>query len=231
MKGDEEQEVGERRNHPDGSESDHLSGHTHWYSGGFRLDRAATELARGRWARGNEPVARARPTRQTPLRSVHGGRHDVDAGVRVVDPVDRDLVNAQPGSFGQHQHLGVEKPTVVLDQREQLLGHVGANGLETALGVREVGGQRSPQNLIVGTRDQLPLGSSNHPRPAGQSAADGQVRMSGEQRRDQRAAAQPDRWTDRRPCRPAPTTRSRSRPPSTPGRGPFCVRCRTPTSA
>ena len=52
-------------------------------------------------------------------------RDDVDAGVRVVDPVDRHLVDAQAVVLGQHQQLGVEEPALVLDQRQQRAGDVG----------------------------------------------------------------------------------------------------------
>ena len=67
------------------------------------------------------------------------GLHDVDPAVGIVDPVDRHLVDAQPGALGEHQQLGVEEPGLVLDQRQQLAGGVGPDRLETALGVGEIG--------------------------------------------------------------------------------------------
>jgi hypothetical protein len=49
-----------------------------------------------------------------PAQVGQGGGDDVDARVQVVGPVHRDLVDAQPGPFGQYQQLGVEEPAGVL---------------------------------------------------------------------------------------------------------------------
>ena len=51
----------------------------------------------------------------------HRGRHDVDAAVRIVDPVDRHLGDAQPAALGQHQQFGVEEPRRVAHVRQQRL--------------------------------------------------------------------------------------------------------------
>ena len=72
-----------------------------------------------------------------PAQVGHRGGDDVDAAVRVVDPVDRHLVDAQPGALGEDEQLGVEEPAGVLDERQQLAGDVGADRLEAALGVGE----------------------------------------------------------------------------------------------
>ncbi len=48
-----------------------------------------------------------------------GGGHDVDPAVRVVDPVHRDLVDAQAAAFGEHQQFGVEEPAGVGDVGQQ----------------------------------------------------------------------------------------------------------------
>ena len=47
-----------------------------------------------------------------------GGGDDVDPAVGVVDPVHGHFVNAQPAAFGQHQKLGVEEPSGVVDMWE-----------------------------------------------------------------------------------------------------------------
>ena len=78
-----------------------------------------------------------------------GGLDDVDPAVRVVDPVDRHLVDPQAGAFGQDEQLGVEEPAGVLDEGEQALADVGADGLEAALGVGDPGGEGAAQEEVV----------------------------------------------------------------------------------
>ena len=66
--------------------------------------------------------ARDRPGRHQPrdaAQVVDRGAHDRDARVRVVDPVDRHLVDPQPAPLGEHEQLGVEEPAVVADVVEQ----------------------------------------------------------------------------------------------------------------
>jgi hypothetical protein len=64
--------------------------------------------------------------------------HDLHPRVGIVDPVDRDLVDAQPAPLGEHQHLGVEEPAVVAHGVEQPgPQRVDTSGLEAALGVAE----------------------------------------------------------------------------------------------
>jgi hypothetical protein len=77
-----------------------------------------------------------------------GGDH-VYPGVGVVDPVHRDLVNAQPGPLGQDQQLGVEKPAGVGRQRQQRPRPIRADGLKTALGIGEASAQRGVQQQVV----------------------------------------------------------------------------------
>ena len=72
-----------------------------------------------------------------PAQVVGRGRDDVHPRVGVVDPVDRDLADAQAQPLRRDQQLGVEEPLVVLDERQQLLGRVAAERLEAALGVAE----------------------------------------------------------------------------------------------
>ena len=71
-----------------------------------------------------------------------GGGDDVDPTVGVVDPVDGHLVDAQTAAFGEHQQLGVEEPSGVGDVGQQPARDVGADGLESALGVGEASRQR-----------------------------------------------------------------------------------------
>jgi hypothetical protein len=117
---------------------------------------------------------------------VQGGAHDVDAAVRVVGPVDRHLVDPQPGPFGDHEQLGVEEPGVVLDERQQLPGGVAPDGLEAALGVAEPRPKRPAQDQVVAARDEFPLRPSLHPRGRCEPRPDGQVGVPAHERRDQR---------------------------------------------
>ena len=60
--------------------------------------------------------------------------------VGVVDPVDRDLVDAQAAALGEDQQLGVEEPGLVLDRAAAAPVTASARDrLEAALGVGEAG--------------------------------------------------------------------------------------------
>ena len=91
----------------DGDESDELAA-------GVRRAARASDRAE-RLGVGPEPE---RPG-ETPhaLEVFDGGGDDVDPGVRVVDPVDGHLGDAEPVALGEDEQLGVEEPVVVLDRR------------------------------------------------------------------------------------------------------------------
>jgi hypothetical protein len=114
------------------------------------------------------------------------GANDVDPRVGVVDPVDRHLVDAQAGALGEHQQLGVEEPGLVLDAGEERLDRRRPPRLEAALRVGEAAAQPELEEVVVGAGDQLALRAADHPRAARQPGADRQVRVAGDQRRDQR---------------------------------------------
>ncbi len=117
---------------------------------------------------------------------LHRRRHDIDPGVRVVRPVDRNLMNTETVTFGEQQQLGVEEPVVVLDRGQEGTGHVGPDRLEATLGVPEGRPEGDPQHPVVTTGDDLPFRSTNDPGPANQPRTDRDVRMARKQRRDQR---------------------------------------------
>jgi hypothetical protein len=121
-----------------------------------------------------------------PFEVVPDGADDVDSGVGVVHPVDRDLVDPQTGALGEQQQFGVEEPCLVLDSGEQGLDHLAPSRLESALGVGELGGHGGAQQEVVGAGDELPLWSADHRGAAVQPGTDGQVAVTGEQWRDQR---------------------------------------------
>ena len=72
--------------------------------------------------------------------------HDVDARVGIVDPVDRNLVDAHSATLRRDQQLGVEEPRLIAHRVEELGQHVGAHRLEAALGVGEPRAQRDTQD-------------------------------------------------------------------------------------
>ena len=135
------------------------------------LDRAA-----------HQPAAQPRDAVQVR----QGGGHDVDPGVGVVDPVHRDLVDAQASPFGQHEQLGVEEPAGVLGERQQRPRLVVPDRLETALRVGEFGAERGAQQQVVTPRDHLAPGSPDHPRTVREPGPDGDVAVPGKQRGHQR---------------------------------------------
>ena len=88
-------------------------------------------------------------------------------------------------------------------------GDVGADRLEAALRVGEPGGQRRPQDQVVAARDDLALGARAPPGSRGPAGCRSPGRSGRRSAAPPAAAARPDRWTGRRPCRPAPARRSR----------------------
>ena len=117
--------------------TDQLSRHPGGTPGGPLGGRGRAQPAPG------APGGQARASRHDALQVLAGGVDDVDAAVRIVDPVDGHLVDAQAGALGEDEQLGVEEPPGVLDQRQQLRGDVRADRLEAALGVARTGRQRA----------------------------------------------------------------------------------------
>ena len=117
---------------------------------------------------------------------VEGGAQQVHARVGVVDPVDRDLVDAHALALREHEQLGVEEPPLVAHARQQLPGGVGADRLEPALRVGEAGAQHGVQQPVVAARDQLALGAAHDPRAGRETRPDRHVAVPGQQRGEQR---------------------------------------------
>jgi hypothetical protein len=111
---------------------------------------------------GGEGTGQPRDPTQVGLRGVD----DVYLAVRVVDPVDRDLVDAHPAALGQDEQFGVEEPRVVHDQGQQVRGDLAPDGLEPARCVGEVGGQGVAEHQVVAAGDELPLRAADHARPS-----------------------------------------------------------------
>ena len=143
-----EQQIEERGQGADHTEADELAGQALGYAGELAVARVVAEGA-------GEPVERQRTGGEGAAHAPHAlevvgrGLHDVHRRVRVVDPVDRHLVDPQPGPLGEDQHLGVEEPAGVLDQRQQHLRDIAPDRLEAALGVGEAGLQRAAQDQVV----------------------------------------------------------------------------------
>ena len=138
----EEHQVGQGGGHPDAAEADQLAeqaaARALFLGSGGRREGAAGQ---GRAQFGDGDAAGD----QVPAEPGHaaevgqGCLDDVDAGIGIVGPVHRNFVDAQSASFGEDQQLRVEEPGVVHGVREDLLGDIGADGLEAALGIAEVG--------------------------------------------------------------------------------------------
>ena len=115
-----------------------------------------------------------------------GRGDDVDPRVGVVDPVHRDLMDAQPGPLREHEQFRVEEPRRIGGERQQRPGRVGAQRLEPALRVGEARAEGRVQQQVVAAGDDLPLGAPRHPRAARQPGSDRHIAVPRHQRCDQR---------------------------------------------
>src|SRR5205814_930051 len=154
-----------------------------WWVGGGRLGAEVLAQGGGRDLGGGGAFGQA----EDAFEVVGGGFDDVDRGVGVVDPVDGDFVGAQAGALGEDEEFGVEEPAGVQDVGEQLAGDVGADGFEAALGVAEFRGEGAFEDQVVAAGNELALRAADDAGAFGEAAADGQVRVTGQQRRDERA--------------------------------------------
>ncbi len=158
----EQQQVRDGARHADRGEPDQLARHGRRHPGHARCERRPAEL-RAQLGDGQCPRAERAADPPDAAQVGHRRRDDVHAGVGVVDPVDGHLVDPQARALGEHQHLGVEEPAGVLDERQQPAGDVGADGLEAALGVGEAGLQGAAQEQVVAAGDELPLRAADDP--------------------------------------------------------------------
>ena len=74
---------------------------------------------------------------QQALHVLPGGSDDTDAGIGVVGPLDGQFANPIAALLGQNQQFRVEEPTVVVDERHEVIGDLAADCLEPALGIRK----------------------------------------------------------------------------------------------
>ena len=120
------------------------------------------------------------------LEVVDRGADDGDARVRVVDPVDRHLVDPQPAPLGEHEQLRVEEPALVADVGEQRVEDLAADRLEAALRVGEAGPQRGVEDPVVAARDQLAPRAADDAGAVREARPDRDVGVSRQQRGDER---------------------------------------------
>ncbi len=109
--GNEEEEVAESRDHADAGEAQQL----------VRCDIARSDPAR--------PLGPAKEQPPDATQVIDGRRDDVDPRVGVVDPVDGNFSDAQTQALRGDEHLGVEEPLFVLDERQQLLRRLESQSL------------------------------------------------------------------------------------------------------
>ena len=111
---------------------------------------------------------------------------DVDAGVGIVDPVHRHLVDAQARALGQHEQFRVEEPAASSTSGSSSR----ARSARIALNPHCASGsarERARGAAGCSSREMNSrFGPRTHARPAREPAADRQVAVAGHQRRDQR---------------------------------------------
>src|SRR5207302_8962969 len=107
--------------------------------------------------------------------------------VLVIDPVDRELGDAEAVALGQQEQLGVEEPAVVLHLGKQSAGHDSPDRLEAALGVAEATAEHHVQQSVVAARQELPAEAPVHPGTGGKSRAEGEAGVPDYRRRELRA--------------------------------------------
>ncbi len=178
-------QVGRGACQPYAGEPHQLSGQPDRHAGDSRFQRRTAELA-AQVTHGQRTAGEGTPEPGDAFEVGQRGGRDVNAAVGIVDPVDRDLIDAQPGPFGEDEQLRVEEPAGVLDQRQQPRGDVGADGFEPALGVGETGGERAAQDEVVAAGDHFPLRAPDDPRVTCQPGPDREIGVPGDQRGDQR---------------------------------------------
>ena len=74
---------------------------------------------------------------------------DIDTRVRIVDPVDRNLVDPQSGPFREHEQFGIEKSGAIAYERQKLPRPVSPDRLEATLSIREARPQLEVEQSVV----------------------------------------------------------------------------------
>ncbi len=132
---------------------------------------AGAEPRAARVAHGDGGHGRGAP--QSEPGAVHIGQHGdgvvqrLDTAAADVLPLHRDLGDGQPEAMGAGQHLDIEGEAVDGHEVEQQAGHLGAEGLEPALGVEKV---------EIGARGHQPVEQPAHQQPDHVPAFDHRVR-------------------------------------------------------
>src|SRR5205814_8579272 len=110
---------------------------------------------------------------------------DIDARIRVVGPVDRDLVDAHAGALREDQKLGIEEPRLILNGGDEPTRRDGRDRFESALRIAELGAEPEVEQEVVRARDELALRSATHTRASRQPAPDREVAVAGHEWRDE----------------------------------------------
>ena len=103
----------------------------------------------------------------------------------VLDPVDGHLQNAHAGPLRDDQQLGVEEPSLVVNQGHEVAGNLRAHRLESALRIAKPRVQHATKQKVVSARDELTSRAPADPRSRGEPAADGDVGAPREDGRNQ----------------------------------------------
>src|SRR5207253_4208277 len=116
-------------------------------------------------------------------------RHELDARVEVLDPVDGHLVDPHAVPLGEEQQLGVEEPAVVGDEWQEVPGGVGPERLEPALRVREAGAEAGPDEQVVTAGEDFTPHAPADMGVMGEPSPDRDLAVTGEKRSDEREEA------------------------------------------
>ena len=63
---------------------------------------------------------------------------DIHARIRIVGPIDGDLMNPVPGFFCEEKHFGIKEPIGVFNMRQNDTGNVGTHCFKTTLSIGEM---------------------------------------------------------------------------------------------
>ena len=149
-----------------------------------RVDDRIRDRARDADAREREYLARQRQGNAAEAHPkdsaeiVHRGLRDIDPRIRVVGPIDRNLVDAHTRALREDEELGVEEPRLVLHGWDEPACRDGSDGLESALCVAELRAEADMKQEVVRTRDELPLGATPHTGAARETASDRDVAVA-----------------------------------------------------
>ena len=133
---------------------------------------------------------------------IGGGLHDPDLRISIFDPADWDLIDPESVPPRLHDQLGVKKPPVVFDRRQQRLRHRAAHRFEATLGVAYRVAERRHGSARCRTGRSPPAGIHDAPGPPGPTGSRSRRRLFRRPMGRSTTGATQVRSTGPRPCTP-----------------------------